>query len=445
MESLIPGLIAELKNRGAKSYDPGLGLRMYDLGAPCPRGITTGVEVMAASRRLINEVLQDLLLAQGGDRLVFRDRTKVSNLIWEESETEHNSNYMNKSKMPKKGNSEKPLKGIRGVILDSEEEMTADVVFICNGRRSQLPHWLKEKGIELPEELKVDCKLSYASRWMKLPIEFNPEKECYAVVVSGRPTLARGGVFQALENGFAQFCMTGFEGEKAPLDHEGWMKYAASLPDQSIHDIAARCEPLGPITRFASIPNIHRQYQKATLPQGLVVLGDAAMILNPAYGQGMSQAAQAAAALDQHLETVVLKGKTTKEERVNALRSMGLQLHGKLNQVCAGAWQLATSEDMRWKGVEVSNGIVSTPKWMYKYLDAVLTVCQNDPTAWVQMVRVAQCIDPPTVLFAPRMAMKALKFLIFGKKKNEKEVENSETKGVKGDIVKENGVAVRGG
>lgn len=274
LDALVPGFTAELERRGGLRYDPGKGFQVFDFGAPFPRGFKTGVEVLSASRRLINETLQDLVTAQGGDRLTIKDKTKVTGLLFDGG-----------------GDARSPR--VVGVSIDEAlgtTSPTADIVFMVNGRRSQLPQWLKVAGIAAPTQVKVDCKMNYASRWMKLPPGFDPDQLFYACVANGRPNLPRGGIALVLEHGVVQFSMTGFEGDRAPLDHGGWMEYAKSLPDRALYDLAARCEPMGPITRFASAPNASYQYHTISkkLPKGLIIMGDAAVALNPVYGQGMT-------------------------------------------------------------------------------------------------------------------------------------------------------------
>ena len=242
IEHLVPGFKDELEKRGSLRYDGGMGFRFYDFCGPYPQGSKIGTEFFGASRRLINETLQDLVFKQGGGKLVVRDRTKVAGLKWENKANDNQNESSNNSTSNC---------SITGVILDSGEELLADVVFICSGRRSQLPSWLKQGGVHVPDQLKVDCKVNYAARWMKLPPDYDYAKESYGAIPQGRPHLARGGYFFCVENGMAQFNLTGYEGERAPLDEEGWMEFARSLPDPFIHDIASRCEPIGPVGRFA--------------------------------------------------------------------------------------------------------------------------------------------------------------------------------------------------
>lgn len=147
--------------RGALKFDAGSGFSIYDFGAKYMRR-EAGIPLYAASRRLINETLNETLLAHAGDRLTFRDKTKVAGLLWD--------------KQAKGGRCGSKAGTVRGVLLSTGEEVFGDVVIMSDGRRSQLPRWLKEGGVELPQMLKVDCKMNYATRWMRLPEDFDPEK-----------------------------------------------------------------------------------------------------------------------------------------------------------------------------------------------------------------------------------------------------------------------------
>jgi len=404
LERLLPGFKRELCSRGAPSYDAGEGLLVHDFDALFKRGIDAGVEVFGASRRLINELCQDLLLEQGKDRLILRGNTKVAGLVWEPPATE-----------PESYNVTKRIRGVQGVVLNSGEKLKADLVIVANGRTSQLPSWLKEGGLQLPPQLKVDCQTTYASRYMRLPEDFTPNKEFYIAIVNARPALARCGIALVLEDNLLQFSMDGFDGERAPLDHEGWMEYAASLPNQSLFNLALRCEPLGPITRYASAPNVSRQYHKMKLPEGLVIMGDAFTALNPFYGQGMSVAAQQAVVLEKTLGKV-LSGKSGEIQIRHAVRaSLGPRVHKLFHKKVGVAWQMCTSEDMRWPGVKIE-GMAKPPVAMYAYMDAIMVSCQQSKKVWKQLLRVSQFMAPPSGLFSPRMVMYATKNMLLRKK-----------------------------
>lgn len=61
-----------------------------------------------------------------------------------------------------------------------------------------------------------------------------------------RPDAARGGAAYLIEDHCCQVILFGAVGDKAPSDHEGWVDFAATLPDKSVHDLIQRCEPITP-------------------------------------------------------------------------------------------------------------------------------------------------------------------------------------------------------
>ena len=364
--------------------------------------------------------MRDLLAQQcGPDHLTVRDNAKVVGLLWERPHAEPSSyNVMNR------------VRGCTGVVLASGEEIKADLVIVCNGYRSQLPAWLEKEGLQLPPQLTVDCKMNFATRWMRLPADFNPENEFFSAVVNGRPALARGATAFVLEDNRIQISMTGFEGERAPLDHEGWMDYAASLPDQSIYNLAKRCTPLSTISRYASTPNTSYQYHKMTLPEGLIIMGDTFTSLNPAAsllpGQGMGLAAQQALLFEQAL-VKILKGKVGETRRVYAVRAMGPKFHKLLEKKISTAWNLSTTEDMRWPGAHIE-GVVKPSAFSYNYLDAIVVAAQQNKQVWKQLVRASQFVAPPAGMFTPRMVACATKNMIFSStKKVKKASKNNQT------------------
>lgn len=397
LETLFPGLKDRLIGQGALAYDAAQGIQAYDYGGLYPRDAETSVDIVNVSRRLLNATLQDMLLDQAGGRVVIRDKTKVSNLLYEE-EVDNLTKGWKRSK---------GQKTVTGVILDSGERVISDLVVMSTGRRTQLRSWLEAAGVPLKPPIKVDAKITYASCWMTPPSDFNPEKSFYAAVVNGRPHSNRGGLAVVIENNLIQISLTGFMGERAPLDREGWLKYAQSLPDPSVYELALRSEPITPIVRFTGVPNIcHRYHEVKTLPAGLIIMGDAGQALNPVYGQGMTVAALDAKVLQRQISKLVARSRSPDDFR-NFLRKFGPKLHKKLHKQASQGWMMATSEDMRYEGV-IIEGTSRPPRLLYKYTDSLLLAAQNDKKVWGTFIRVAQFVDPPSKMFSPRMIRAAL-------------------------------------
>lgn len=398
LDSLVPGFLSELRARGGLTYDGGVGLKVYDLGGQFCEAPTRTV-MCGCSRRLLNEVLQDKVTELGGARFELRDKTKVAGLLWDANSSRGRTT------------------AVRGVLLSSGEEVSADLVIVCDGRSSRLPNWLTEGGVTLPPKKKVDGKVSYANCWLKAPEGFDPEKEFYGFICGGRPHSLHIGMVFAVENGAIQALMAGLNGESAPLDYQGWVKYAKSLPDPTIYDLISRCEPLTPITRMTSLPNTLPQYHAAKgLPHGLVITGDAFMQLNPLRGQGMSVAALEAAAVDAFL-TQKLSKKSTKAARIDALRALSPRaLHRAIKKVSGPAWDAAILEDARWPGTQFE-GVDRPPKMLLRFTDGIIHGCQKDGRVWIRVNRVGQFVDPPSSLFGSWSVLRrGLKNMFFPKK-----------------------------
>ena len=94
---------------------------------------------------------------------------------------------------------------------------------------------------------------------------------------------------------------------------------------------------------------------------------------------------------------------------------MGPKIHTALHKQAAIGWQMSTSEDMRWKGVEVV-GVSKPPKLLYRYFDSIWLACHKDEKMWATMLRVSQFVEPPTRMFSGRMARKAIKYMFIGNK-----------------------------
>jgi 2-polyprenyl-6-methoxyphenol hydroxylase-like FAD-dependent oxidoreductase len=107
-----------------------------------------------------------------------------------------------------------------------------------------------------------------------------------------------------------------------------------------IADIIDRLEPLSPIVGYRGTENRRRHYESLRMPDGFVVVGDAACAFNPVYGQGMSAAALTAEALDR-----CLADHLARHDAVAGVSALAQRAVAKAN---AGAWMVAIGEDHRY-------------------------------------------------------------------------------------------------
>ena len=79
----------------------------------------------------------------------------------------------------------------------------------------------------------------------------------------------------------------GILGDAAPLDHDGFTAFAATLPSPAIHEMIRDAEPLSDAVRFRYPVSRRRRYERmARLPEGYLPFGDAISQLQPGLRPG---------------------------------------------------------------------------------------------------------------------------------------------------------------
>ncbi|PRW44383.1 2-polyprenyl-6-methoxyphenol hydroxylase-like oxidoreductase [Chlorella sorokiniana] len=349
--------------RGAWDLDIGRDFQFFDFGAPFARATESSLKSIGASRHLIQTTLQDEALARNAGKLQVMEGRRVSSLVWSAD-----------------GGT------VLGVELSDGERVEADLVIVALGRYCRLPQWLEAAGYEAPPTQRVDCGLRYSSRLYQMP-------EGWAA------------------NGMG---LWGINGVTPPTDEDGFLEFAASLPDQSIYQSIRSAKPLTPIHKYAGAFNIRREYNKVQLPRGLVVLGDAYVALNPVYAQGMSVAAVSALTLGQELAAALAaadskpgngkagESSSSLEARRVTVQGMGPAFQKRLAGVVEAPWSIATSEDMRYPGTKVE-GVAAPPRLLGLYVDSLLRACHRDSQVQDIFFSVAHLTRPPHHLFHPHL------------------------------------------
>ena len=372
IEELFPGITEDAIAAGAEVLDVG-----EDFAWRTPPGwgvrFRSGIEMLAASRPLIDAIVLSRLAAIGNIEIV-QGRIVA-------------------------GISSDKAGGVTGVRVrrtqEADEELvSADLIVDASGRTSRAPEWLRELGYAAPAESVVDANLGYASRLYRRRPEHERNWRA-AFIQAAPPEQPRAGIAFPVEGDRWMITMCGGGGDHAPVTEPEHLNFARSLPSGEVYNLIRKAEPLSPIIGYRRTENRWRHYERLkALPDGFVVLGDAACAFNPVYGQGMTTAALGAMALDARLR---------KDDRDGFSR----RFQRDLARVIATPWALATGEDLRYRTANATRPSLAE-RFLQNYVGKVMAVSTYDSSVRRDLLSVFTMMSAPSQLMRLATASKVL-------------------------------------
>jgi 2-polyprenyl-6-methoxyphenol hydroxylase-like FAD-dependent oxidoreductase len=368
LAALFDGLEDELLAAGGTRFDPGFGLRVYQYGRRSPTG-PTGLEMIAMSRPLLEAVIRNRVAKLAG--VTIRDQVAVTGLAGADGR-------------------------VTGVVLDTGETLTADLIVDCSGRGSRSDRWLADLGFPAPEQVEVKAGVAYSTRMFRRRPGDLSDGEAF-ITLPTPPGETRLGLVMPIEDDRWLIGLGGWHLDNPPTDPESFEAFVRALPDPAIAEVMDRAEPLTDpvIHRFPS--SRRRLFERlATHPAGYLALGDAICSFNPIYGQGMTCAAREAVAL----------GATLDKHR-DPTAEMAGDYYRAVAKAIATPWQFAVGGDFvypqttgpRPRGTRLTN-------W---YARQIGLASQVAPDIGATFQSVQQLITPPEVLFRPGMIVRVLR------------------------------------
>ena len=281
------------------------------------------------------------------------------------------------------------LRILRRAEDGADEVLDADLVVDASGRGSRGPQWLESLGYPAPDVEQVQIGLAYASRWYRR----DPDGPVGAAI--GATTAnPRAGVMINQEGDRWIVSIGGILGEAAPLDHEGFTAFAATLPSSAIHDVIRDAEPLSDAVRFRYPVSSRRRYERMSrFPDGYLVFGDAICSFNPTYGQGMTVAA--------------LEGTVLRSCLAEGTADLGRRFFRGAARIVDIPWDISVGADLRFPDVEGQR--TAKVRLVNRYLERVHMAAEHDPRVGRAFLRVVNMVDRPERLMTPRTALRVLR------------------------------------
>ena len=296
---------------------------------------------------------------------------------------------------------------ITGVVLryrtgeQHEEALSADLVVDTSGRGSRAPQWLNSLGYGNVQETSVKIDIGYATRIYRCPAQLPADWK--ALFIYGRPPDdKRGGVIFPIQGGYWMVTLVGSLRDYPPDDEASFLEFARSLAQPDLYEAIKDAEPVTPIAVYKYSANRWRHYERMKrLPEGFIIMGDAACSFNPVYGQGMSVAAIEAQTLDRCLcEQEMLAGNT-------GVVGFTKRFQQAIARDIKTPWLLSTGEDLRYPGAEGKRSL--SIRLFNRYMRRVIELTASDPRMAATLLRVRNLLKPLSTLFQPRIILAVLR------------------------------------
>jgi 2-polyprenyl-6-methoxyphenol hydroxylase-like FAD-dependent oxidoreductase len=296
---------------------------------------------------------------------------------------------------------------IKGVVLryrtgeQHEEALSADLVVDTSGRGSRAPQWLNSLGYGNVQETSVTIDIGYATRIYRCPAHLPAGWK--GLFIYGRPPDdKRGGVILPIQGGYWMVTLIGSLRDYPPDDEAGFLEFARSLAQPNLYEAIKDAEPVTPIAVYKYSANRWRHYERMErLPEGFIIMGDAACSFNPVYAQGMSVAAIEAQSLDRCLrEQEMFAGN-------NSLVGFTQRFQQAIARDIKTPWLLSTGEDLRYPGTEGKRSL--SIRLLNRYTRRVIELTASDQRVTATLLRVRNLLKPLSALFQPRIILAVLR------------------------------------
>lgn len=355
LEKMIPGVLQELRSRGACEIDWGKNATWRNHGGVTPL-YDSGVRSLLFSRRLLDRTVFEkaaifkhlTVLKSAVDRIEFSD-LKVQS-IW---------------------------------LSDDQVITDADLVIDARGRNARMREKLQEVVGSIPERA-IHNDITYYS----LSID-HPSDSMEKVQQDYRqPDLSNDGI---------GYFASPIEGDRCLFTVSHYSGHRPLQPFETLKDHPLlQGKDLSKPRTFGNLSSVHTQYGKSERwISNYLLVGDAVCRLNPIFAHGMTVTLEMAAALQKELQ---------KRDRISTRR-----LQRQFDSFVRYPWFFVQMDSIRMQKNPAPRGILL----LRECIRAMFLTTSTNRGVHLTALRIIQLIDSPWALLSPLFLMRIASDLIF--------------------------------
>ncbi|MGH9223197.1 MAG: FAD-dependent oxidoreductase [Acidimicrobiales bacterium] len=369
LERWFPGILAELRSAGATEVDLCHDFLWYQRGG-AQRRPQSHLRAPAMSRPLLERLIRRRVEAI--TNVTIRSHTSAEGLTADEGRTH-----------------------ITGVRLGDGSILASDLVVDATGRPARSVAWIEELGYHGPETSQVHIDTRYVTSVLRRTDI--PARDWKAAACVGDPSTKRLAILLPIEDDRWILTIAGVHGEAAPNEPARMLDYVRAFESPAIGQILGSAERLGDAVTHRFPASQRRHVERLNrFPDGWVLLGDSVCSFNPIYGQGMTSAAQQAAALGRALD---------RAGRVDC--RFARTYFRAASRIVASPWSIAVGGDFTYPGTTGKKPLGTDA--VNRYMERVTRAAHHDDQVVIRLSEVISLLRGPQVLLTPAFALRVVR------------------------------------
>jgi 2-polyprenyl-6-methoxyphenol hydroxylase-like FAD-dependent oxidoreductase len=270
--------------------------------------------------------------------------------------------------------------------------LQADLVVDASGAGSKAAQWLRDAGLEPPDEHELDPLLTYGGQLcrMKEGVRFPKNwwwtHGAFIQRVPPHDNVAAHLIRQ--ENDLWLLTLVAGDGHEIPKDEQGIRDFLRRMRSPLIYDMLPYFEPLDEMTSFRLPKNRWKFYENWDhSPDGFIAMAAATCVFNPNMGQGMSVAAADAGILKRCLS------KTTSPSELPDI------FFNRQAEFQKNAYKLACANDLKFATVQGPRSLGT--RLFNWYNDQITHAAAADPWLTRRNGLVNLLVEPVSIIYHP--------------------------------------------